>query len=152
MNTLLNLAKFLYQLSGEVAGIKPRDFFDLPIETRKFWITRVYEMYKKEYTPDDIREYKLIYSDFEYDSYYFPKEANKFLVERFIIQIISDLTIGRDDNDEAPYTTDDIKEHLINNKSEIYNKIYTYIQDAIEVNDFHDLYNPEDGWIREVLY
>jgi hypothetical protein len=74
------------------------------------------------------------------------------IYDRVIKQIHCDLTIGKEDNDEIPFTEEKINKFINKNKSVIKKMIMNIIEEYEEDNKLDELYNPEDDWIREYLY
>lgn len=70
-----------------------------------------------------------------------------------IIEIITaDLTIGKTDNDEIPFTSSQIDIFIINNKNNIEKTVEELINIYEEDGELETLLNPLYDWIREILY
>ncbi len=69
-----------------------------------------------------------------------------------IHQIHCDLTIGREDNEEIPFTNEQIESFVNKNSGKIEDCINEIYNDYQKDNELIELDNPEDEWIREYLY
>lgn len=74
-------------------------------------------------------------------------------IEDIIHEIITnDLTIGREEEDLIPFTTDEIKQFIDSNTTKIDNVIRQIITEYERDGDLDELDNPEYDWISEYLY
>ncbi len=79
-------------------------------------------------------------------------DIKKNLRDLIIIQIHCDLTIGREDEEQVPFTKDQIKSFIDTNSQKIEDCINEIYNDYQKDNELDDLMNPEGDWIREYLY
>ena len=68
------------------------------------------------------------------------------------MMITNDLTIGRTDNDLAPYSDDQITDFIKANGDKIDSVIHNMIIDYDNDNELTLLKDPQLDWIREYLY
>jgi hypothetical protein len=83
------------------------------------------------------------------------KDYNEYvelLYNKIIKQIISDMTIGRTDEDLEPYNEIQIYNFIKDNEIQIENVINKIIMEYKNDNALEELKTPENDWICEYLY
>lgn len=80
------------------------------------------------------------------------KECYDILKNKIAMMITNDLTIGRTDNDLAPYSDDQITDFIKANGDKIDSVIHNMIIDYDNDNELTLLKDPQLDWIREYLY
>jgi hypothetical protein len=76
----------------------------------------------------------------------------ELLLSLFIKEIECALTIGRSDNELEPFSEDKINTFIEDHMSDILDRIHSMYNCYEEDGELEDLKNPENDWIREVLF
>ena len=71
---------------------------------------------------------------------------------KIITMITNDLTIGMTDNNQVPYTQEQINQFIFDHNDKINKAIENMIQDYTNDNELEELTDPPFNWIGEYLY
>ena len=67
-------------------------------------------------------------------------------------EIVSFLSVVREDHDVEPFTEDDIQLWIINNLPRIEKQVDCMIREYTDAGEAHELNDTEQDWIREYIY